>query len=34
MKEKNNKLSLVFEKISTIEMALQQLKMITSEPLQ
>jgi transcription-repair coupling factor (superfamily II helicase) len=34
MKEKNNKLSLVFEKISTVEIALQQLKMITSEPLQ
>tara|TARA_Y100000385_G_scaffold167921_1_gene173922 strand:- start:19 stop:3351 length:3333 start_codon:yes stop_codon:yes gene_type:complete len=32
MKEKNNKLNLVFEKISTVEMALQQLKMITSDP--
>ena len=31
MKEKNNKLSLIFEKISTIEMALQQLKMITND---
>ena len=29
MKEKNNKLSLIFEKISTIEMALIQFKMIT-----
>ena len=29
MKEKNNKLSLIFEKISTVEMALIQLKMIT-----
>ena len=28
MKEKNNKLSLIFEKISTVEMALIQLKMI------
>ena len=30
MKEKNNKLSLIFEKISTVEMALIQLKMITN----
>ena len=31
MKEKNNKLSLIFEKINTIEMALNQFKMITVE---
>ena len=31
MKEKNNKLSLIFEKISTVEMALIQLKMITNK---
>ena len=31
MKEKNNKLSLIFEKISTIEMALQQLNMIAND---
>ena len=30
MKEKNNKLSLIFEKINTVEMALIQLKMITN----
>ena len=30
MKEKNKKLSLIFEKISTVEMALIQLKMITN----
>ena len=31
MKEKNNKLSLIFEKISTVEMALIQLKMIINK---
>ena len=31
MKEKNNKLSLIFEKINTIEMALNQFKMIAVE---
>ena len=31
MKEKNNKLSLIFEKINTIEMALNQFKMITGD---
>ena len=31
MKEKNNKLSLIFEKISTVKMALIQLKMITNK---
>ena len=31
MKEKNNKLSLVFEKINTIEMALNQFKIIAGE---
>ena len=31
MKEKNNKLSLTFEKISTVEVALIQLKMITNK---
>ena len=31
MKEKNNKLSLIFEKINTIEMALNQFKMISGD---